>query len=599
MPFLLHRTAAGQTRQKEIDGEVLSIGRGAQADLRLDDPAVAFDHAWIETERSAGGVTGWVLIDRRSVTGTYHNGQPVTRTPLAAGDRIEIGGFRITVRRTDPGEPLVVHLERPADGQGAEDTGSSPPPSARPTAAATESAPPVARIDYVRAYALARPGLTKASLTLGLTALTVLLLAGALLAGHRGWFMPGISSAHGRIVAPGPLLGGETADPASVPLSPRVAAAAELGCLACHQPWQGAVDTGCAECHSSEALPHAAGVVATPSCATCHPEHRPGQPLIEQSEETGCVNCHGNLTVAEGEPRIASRITSFAADHPELTVTPLAAGTRGASVSLDAPGARGTDPGRLAFNHRIHLAASLTNPQGSVQLACADCHTVAASGGTEGSGRMAPIAFTDHCQSCHLLTFDADLPDRQAPHGTPQEVEDFLVGLYSRADSVGADRSLRARRLGFIARGGRQRLSPGIDRQVADAARTLFRSQCAVCHRMDLDAVPLPTVEPPGLPQRWFARAGFSHLDHGEVGCNECHRGVAQSQKTSDVLLPGIAECRSCHGAGPTTADSATPEAARWGGLLGCAQCHGYHAGHPPTIASGGLAGVDTGAVGG
>jgi hypothetical protein len=49
------------------------------------------------------------------------------------------------------------------------------------------------------------------------------------------------------------------------------------------------------------------------------------------------------------------------------------------------------------------------------------------------------------------------------------------------------------------------------------------------------------------------------------VACAECHVDAAKSEKTADVLLPGIATCQKCHN------DSANAAG------TGCSECHTYH----------------------
>jgi predicted CXXCH cytochrome family protein len=316
--------------------------------------------------------------------------------------------------------------------------------------------------------------------------------------------------------------------------------------------------------------------------------------LVRPTAAGDCTSCHRELSTVVPNVAVAPRVTSFAGDHPELTITLPAVEGEERIRRISVADADGADPGTVDFGHRKHRVQedaggaapgqAVRGPDGPVSLACGDCHVADAD-----TGLMRPVRFEDHCQSCHRLSFDDRYPDRQAPHATPREVEDFLVGLYSRSDSgPGSGVSLRQRRLGVITGGGRRSLPPGVDRQVADAARTLFRSGCDFCHRVDLDAVPLPAVAPPAIPEGWMRGARFSHLDHRNVACGTCHPNAAASAASADVLMPGIAVCRSCHGAGAeggsrdgavvaggTTAGSA--EGGAWGGLLACAQCHAYH----------------------
>jgi hypothetical protein len=766
--FIVHRAAGSHTLLRQVSGETLRIGRDAGAELRLDDDAVAFDHAVI---RAVTG--GWTLEDRGSVTGTYLGGRRVTSTKLAAGDVIEIGGFRIRVQITDPEDPLFVHVQavgagaaeapRPARGSAtgslrldelvarARASGRGPPPAAADTGplrrlaeiaaaaeaeataragaeraaegagagrkarqapeaetaavetAAVEIAPPapsaaaaaasgaapepstapeapaasepstapvprpaapaartagtvasgapaaVPRIDYAAAYSLRRPGLTKGLATLAATLLAAAALAALDASGSRTWLMPGISSAHARVVgaagaeapagspgsappraagappsatgavpgavpAAGPLeapgagpsgagasgagpssAGASGAGPSAASLAIRRGEVAERGCLACHRPWRGpAAVEGCAGCHPGEGAPHAAllaGSASVPACAACHPEHR-GRALVAAADERPCLACHGDLGAIEttAEPAVARRVTSFAAEHPELVIALPAAGGGVRRLRLDDPAARAADPAVLRFGHRFHqvheegeaMAGPPLKPTTGIaaaeieaRLRCGTCHEP-----DPASGLMRPVDFERHCQACHGLGFDAErFPDCQVPHQAPAEVEGFLLLTFVQRECAAAGagaggRSLAARRTAERVRAlamisgddpRRRQFQVQVDRAMAK----VFASECAHCHAVDLDAEPRPAVEPPWIPASWMPGARFSHLDHEGIACAGCHAGAAASERTADVLMPGIAACRSCHGE-----DRAAPGASR---LLTCGECHDYH----------------------
>jgi pSer/pThr/pTyr-binding forkhead associated (FHA) protein len=42
---------------------------------------------------------GWVIVDMASTNGVLLNGVRVTRAPIRAGDRLEIGPFTLSVER--------------------------------------------------------------------------------------------------------------------------------------------------------------------------------------------------------------------------------------------------------------------------------------------------------------------------------------------------------------------------------------------------------------------------------------------------------------------------------------------------------------------
>ena len=91
-----------------------------------------------------------------------------------------------------------------------------------------------------------------------------------------------------------------------------------------------------------------------------------------------------------------------------------------------------------------------------------------------------------------------------------------------------------------------------------------------VRRRTGTDGV-LPDVDPPRVPARWFVYADFPHQRHRRVECTVCHAGAATSRDTADLLLPGIAACRACHGPQPRAAGPAA------GATTRCVSCHLYH----------------------
>ena len=75
-----------------------------------------------------------------------------------------------------------------------------------------------------------------------------------------------------------------------------------------------------------------------------------------------------------------------------------------------------------------------------------------------------------------------------------------------------------------------------------------------------IDAVRIPTA--------WLPAANFSHKQHDTQACTDCHVNARQSETSADVMLPGIASCRTCHGSG----DAGEGKLAST-----CVTCHGFH----------------------
>ncbi len=79
----------------------LSVGRGTESDLRINDPGISRRHAQI-TVVGRGQAQSAIIEDLGSTNGIIVNGQKVTRAPLTKGTRIEIGSTRLLVQ--DAGE---------------------------------------------------------------------------------------------------------------------------------------------------------------------------------------------------------------------------------------------------------------------------------------------------------------------------------------------------------------------------------------------------------------------------------------------------------------------------------------------------------------
>jgi hypothetical protein len=82
-------------------------------------------------------------------------------------------------------------------------------------------------------------------------------------------------------------------------------------------------------------------------------------------------------------------------------------------------------------------------------------------------------------------------------------------------------------------------------------------------------------IAPVRLTSRYLPRGGFNHNvpEHrqdanGAPSCDTCHK-VKSSTLSQEVMLPGIAQCGTCHG--KTKAQTTTAAGSD------CAECHGFH----------------------
>lgn len=89
----------GEPRSVALEGERTVVGRSPEADIRIDDEAISWNH--LEIERR-GDVLMATDLDSRN--GTALNGEPLDRPRrLRGGDVLSVGGHRLEVSEGDLG----------------------------------------------------------------------------------------------------------------------------------------------------------------------------------------------------------------------------------------------------------------------------------------------------------------------------------------------------------------------------------------------------------------------------------------------------------------------------------------------------------------
>lgn len=386
-------------------------------------------------------------------------------------------------------------------------------------------------------------------------------------------------------------------------------------CAACHNVhfatasrlWHGddavqsVTDAACLTCHSGDV--HHARQLGPSACADCHREHRGASELARVGDDH-CTSCHADLkrhtasTAASDTDRAFRDIDAFVGGthpHPPFALSE-----------------RPVDPGTIRFNHRVHMNPGGLLMAGSLErrkLDCAACHQ------PDSERRyMQPIRYEAHCAACHPLParlFDEPrgAPERAeadrfrsqpAPHPEAGEGTETVRALlrdrylafarrfpsvYGAAVAADTAGPLVGRRAGETAPPVRAE-SEWAERQLAQAERMLFAGEggCRYCHQPAASAAApetrttLPAFEPPRIRARWLPHSVFSHDRHRSLDCAECHTRAGQSAQTSDVLIPGIESCRTCH--------TGTERGAR----SDCVECHAYHPHLPASQASHNLA---------
>ena len=89
-PILVVRQGSQAGERFVLSANVTQLGRHPDSDISLDDITVSRRHAEI-----VGTPDGYRVRDVGSLNGTYVNNERVDSAPLAHGDEIQIGKFRL------------------------------------------------------------------------------------------------------------------------------------------------------------------------------------------------------------------------------------------------------------------------------------------------------------------------------------------------------------------------------------------------------------------------------------------------------------------------------------------------------------------------
>ena len=403
----------------------------------------------------------------------------------------------------------------------------------------------------------------------------------------------------------------------------------EKQCAACHVQESGgfsakAADAACLGCHDGP--PHHPEATASGApklaCAECHAEHR-GRVRLSAASTKNCAECHGDLATAGAGTHFAKSIRSFSGGHPEFAALRVEGGAAPSDPgmiklnhALHMKMIRRWPNGPMvqlecSDCHRPSATNDVEWKYGDKTYAAAMVSYTAAesfeTGGTRGlptkhpwSDRqlMAPVKFANACAGCHLLTFDQRFGEG-VPHDRPDVVHDFLVKKFSAyiaahpgelRETQDPQRDLTGRAAGPAARV----VSSGhwVAERVAVAEELLWHKTCAQCHAITATALQdvkiarwdaasagsapvkvtllrvngkVPMIAAARTTLQWLPHARFDHDAHTGFACSGCHRAVLKSTESSDVLIPGIAVCQTCHAEGPGYASAR------------CSECHTYH----------------------
>ena len=585
MSFILRRISTTKTgkqiiRDTPLPGNTITLGREGSNVIHVADLAVNPQHATIS---SADGRT--VRVAASEGLGFNLNGRSATVADIdsGAGGELRFGGHRLTIARE--GENIILLVERIDElSQSSKD------------------------VDEAKAFSLQGVMLGK---RMGAWAFGLLMLLAFLIGPIWAWYSyKNVNERPDGYHADSAWLSG--------PLS-SAHASLKNDCQSCHvEPFVAVTDKACVGCHTGEhkamSIAHAnapaamllaarhppgmgekilAGFAKTFNkpqgrCVECHTEHEGAGPMPATPQKF-CADCHDGMSArlkTAGHPTKLADAGDFGISHPEFR--PLVRSAPGAKL-MRTTLAKGTvDYNGLKFPHDMHLQATggVARMAASFRgrydfgkkLECSNCHRVETDG-----VRVKPVEMERDCAMCHSLAFETvGGVTRTLRHGEPDQVVADLTAYYR---STPPSRPLQL--------GGMQRRRPGAyaegqvyniyfnevatrPSRAPDAVRAVFSKggACYDCHTIFApQAGNSWRVAAVSQTPRYLQKGWFDHDAHKETDCADCHTAAPASKASTDLLVPGLRQCRDCHvgegGARVVKVETATESP--------CAMCHEYH----------------------
>lgn len=320
-------------------------------------------------------------------------------------------------------------------------------------------------------------------------------------------------------------------------------------------------------------------------CATCHIEHKEPSVVIRQ-DETMCTTCHEEIRPAPGHGVPAEEngkekgIASFS-EHPQFKLSLLnLQGSQWQVQRLEFSADGVSESSNLQFSHTLHMnPEGIDGPDGRTELQCSSCHQPEQDGLL-----MKPITMEAHCSACHTLAFEPTDGERQVPHSDLATVLQSLEEYYSRLyaiqngpvrSTVNLDRP--AKRPGKPKPDFYTAMKEWADEKADEALEELVKNKaCSTCHVVEgsvADAEKLPAIKPVRITRQWYPKSRFDHSSHQVFECAGCH-SAEDSDEASDILIPDLENCRTCHAGEGDHQDLLDAEVKT---VSSCMSCHQYH----------------------
>ncbi|KHK91394.1 cytochrome c3 family protein [Novosphingobium malaysiense] len=549
-------TATGReiVRDRDLDADTITIGRAAENDIRLPDLAVELHHATI-TRRDGDRLE----VASAGTLGFVHDGSD-TRSALidsAGGAELGFGTYRITISRDDDGAVLLTIRQVET--------------------AATRSGD----LEEKRRFSLqgVLPGKRWMSWVLAVVILLAFLA------------VPIVSHMTRDPVSKRGVIGDASWNPGELSLAHH---SLTDRCEACHvDAFVSVRDATCRSCHKDVhdhaepqriaaargqlpfgqailwSVAHAFGKEGPGACQDCHVEHQ-GPTRLDTPSQQFCSDCHARLQ-ANLPDTVLGNASDFGKLHPQFTAAVVTDAMTRERTEVSLDGSPKQDDG-LTFPHKLHLdptggvarmAANIgaEHGYGRSGLQCKDCHHK-----TEDGVRFKPVEMERDCESCHSLAYDkVGGIFRRLHHG---DVDQLIADLSARDYHPSSPAAKGRHRPGRYAPGGLYSFNYSAPAWHGLQLRGALSKDgiCGECHRPTTINGKLGVV-PVTQTTRYFAHGWFDHDAHKQEKCESCH-AASKSTSSADLLLPGIKDCRTCHGGESAAQDQVASS---------CAMCHGYH----------------------
>jgi len=580
------RSGRVTTRDEVLDVERVTIGRGPGNDLQLSGLTIEFHHSVLRS-RADGA-----YIEKAEAESIEVNGRNCSEKLLKPKDRIRIGHFQLTVLPSQGSEDLRLALEAMSRRKSEMEELASRTVVGLSRGAFTERKLAWLSVIAIPIVFAAVPMLTGKLETFWDT--------GPMARAHT-FFSDDCQKCHSQAftrVLDTQCLECHADISAHTPVDVNVIDLESTRCATCHMEHNGEFKLQqleqelCAECHTDLGTKARNTLVrAVSDFSKDHPEFRLTVPT--ETFETQTVAGQGGRAGAEVWTRKLERIewTDGLQEHSGVK-----------------------------FNHVRHVARE--ELKGGKVLDCGDCHQEDPAG-----KNMASINFEKHCQECHSLGFDERFEGRQAFHGDPVAMRADLLEFFTAIELRKEEgrTGVRRERVGQEEMEARREAAMRTAQTMVDRANAFLMDDekpgaCANCHFVERGAATdgSDDVAPVRLLDLWMPMSVFRHQTHEPFPCRDCHPraavydpeatasyesekdlppvererpswsytgkgriyalyepaelreqlGLDPSAVATDVLIPKIDRCQTCHGGGHAASPLVASE---------CVLCHPFH----------------------